>query len=66
MPTDYSKAKVYKIYSNLDELKDQCYVGATCKTLAQRLATHKYTSKYEKNKNTCNADRCRKEIEELS
>ena len=38
MPTDYSKAKIYKI---IDYTTDNIYIGSTCEpSLARRLANH--------------------------
>ena len=39
---DYSKAKIYKIYNNID---DDIYVGATCCSLSKRMAKHRCGAK---------------------
>ena len=45
---DYSKAKLYKIFNNLD---DEIYVGSTCCNLSTRMAKHRYRAKEERSKN---------------
>ena len=45
---DYSKAKIYKIYNNID---DEIYVGSTCSSLSVRMARHRYSVNENKNKN---------------
>ena len=39
---EYSKAKIYKIYNNVD---DDFYVGSTCCNLSTRMAKHRYSAK---------------------
>lgn len=39
---DYSKAKIYKIVSDVD---DEVYIGATCGSLAHRMSVHRATSR---------------------
>ncbi len=43
---DYSKAKIYKIYSYEN---DDVYYGSTCETLSQRMAKHRFNYKMYKN-----------------
>ena len=38
MPSDFSKAKIYKINNDFN---DDVYVGSTCNTLVKRFSTHK-------------------------
>ena len=44
---DYSKAKIYKIYNNVD---DEIYVGSTCCSLSKRMAKHRCSAKRDQGK----------------
>lgn len=42
---DYAKGKIYRLIS---EQTDECYVGSTIQTLAQRMTVHRYDFKKKK------------------
>ena len=39
---DYSKAKIYKIYNDID---NEIYVGSTCTSLSMRMVKHRCSAK---------------------
>ena len=46
MPINYQRSKIYRIYSDLDELEGCEYIGSTAKlTLAQRMTGHRADAK---------------------
>ena len=48
MSQDFSKAKIYKI---TNDFNDVVYIGSTCDTLNRRFIYHKKDSKKDKKKN---------------
>ena len=49
---DYSKGKIYKIFS-LEPNEEYFYLGSTTQTLAQRLSCHRYNGKREPTRKVC-------------
>jgi len=43
----YSKAKIYKVYNNVD---DEIYIGSTCVSLAKRMARHRASARMNRTK----------------